>query len=32
LLKSEHSKVDLLKKFDDKIAELDDLLSRALKK
>ncbi len=32
LLKSEHSKVDLLKKFDDKIAELDDLLSRTLKR
>jgi len=32
LLKSEHSKVDLLKKFDDKIAELDDLLNRTLKK
>jgi cell division protein ZapA len=32
LLKSEHSKVELLKKFDDKIAELDDLLTRTLKK
>jgi cell division protein ZapA len=32
LLKSEHSKVELLKKFDDKIAELDDLLTRTLRK
>ncbi len=32
LLKSEHSKVELLKKFDDKIAELDDLLNRTLRK
>ena len=32
LLKSEHSKIELLKKFDDKIAELDDLLTRTLKK
>ena len=32
LLKSEHSKIELLKKFDDKIAELDDLLTRTLKR
>jgi cell division protein ZapA len=32
LLKSEHGKVDLLKKIDSKIAELDDLLTRALKR
>lgn len=32
LLKSEQGKVELLKKIDDKIAELDDLLTRSLKK
>ncbi len=32
LLKSEHNNSNLLKKFDNKIAELDELLTKALKR
>jgi cell division protein ZapA len=32
LLKSEHGKTEWVKKFDDKISELDQLLTKALKR